>query len=147
MFLLHKNLWPDGATPLWTPPPCGGESEGRMARPRKPEAEKRDEVLGVRLTTAERAEAGQRADLYGLSAAEFMRRRTFGHRMPRQAAEQRRVALIATALLRVGVLLNQIARTMNAGQGAPPELADLIARINALLDELYDGELAGDPEG
>jgi len=118
-----------------------------MARPRKPEAEKRDEVLGVRLTTAERAEAGQRAGVYGLSAAEFMRRRAFGHRMPRQAAEQRRVALIATALLRVGVLLNQIARAMNAGQGAPPELTDLIARINALLDRIYDGELADDPEG
>lgn len=33
------------------------------------------------------------------------------------------------------------------GQGAPPELTDLIARINALLDELYGGELADDPEG
>jgi Bacterial mobilisation protein (MobC) len=44
---------------------------------------------------------------------------------------------VAAALLRLGVNLNQIARHMNAGRGAPPDLSALIARINALLDGIY----------
>jgi Bacterial mobilisation protein (MobC) len=44
---------------------------------------------------------------------------------------------LAVALLRLGVNLNQIAHRMNAGRGAPPELAALIVRIDALLDQIY----------
>jgi len=33
--------------------------------------------------------------------------------------------------------LNQIAHHMNAGRGAPPDLSALIARIEAILDDIY----------
>ena len=52
-------------------------------------------------------------------------------------AVQRHVAALAVALLRLGVNLNQIARHMNAGKGAPPDLSALIARIEAILDDIY----------
>ena len=67
-----------------------------------------------------------------------MRRRSLGYRLPAalgRAAPS--VAALAVALLRLGVNLNQIARHMNAGRGAPPDLSALIARIDALLDQIY----------
>jgi hypothetical protein len=39
--------------------------------------------------------------------------------------------------LRIGVNLNQIARHMNAGREAPPDLSALIARVDGLLDQIY----------
>jgi hypothetical protein len=33
--------------------------------------------------------------------------------------------------------LNQIAHHMNAGRGAPPDLSALLARIEAILDDIY----------
>jgi hypothetical protein len=44
---------------------------------------------------------------------------------------------LAVALLRIGVNLNQIAYRMNKGMGAPPQLLALIARIEAILDQIY----------
>lgn len=110
-----------------------------MARPRKPPVERRSDTLGVRLTPAERAELDATAALHGLCAAEFMRRRSLGYRLPAPFAEQRQQALMATALLRIGVNLNQLTRHVNAGGIPPPELLpQLLSRINALLDGVYD---------
>jgi hypothetical protein len=109
-----------------------------MARPKKAPEERRDDQLGLRLTTAERVEIEQHAAALGISPAEFARRRSLGYRLPAASvAEQRHTARLAVALLRIGVNLNQIAHHMNAGRGAPPDLSALIARIEAILDDIY----------
>jgi uncharacterized protein (DUF1778 family) len=108
-----------------------------MARPKKAPEEKREDRLNPRLTTAERVEIEQHAAILGISPSEFMRNRSLSYRLPAVLAVQRHVAAVAVALLRIGVNLNQIARHMNAGRGAPPELLALIDRINALLDQIY----------
>lgn len=55
--------------------------------------------------------------------------------------QQRGIAALAIALLRIGVNLNQIAYQLNAGRAGPSDisaaLSVLIARINAILDEIY----------
>jgi hypothetical protein len=110
-----------------------------MARPKKAPQDKRDESLNPRLTATERARIEAAARLYGLSASDFMRRRALGHRLPASLAEKHREAATATALIRLGVNLNQIAKHVNAGRSAPMGgLADLINRINAELDKIYD---------
>ena len=108
-----------------------------MARPRKAPEEKREDRLYPRLTTAERVEIERNAAILGVSPSEFMRRRSLSYRLPASLALQRHVAALAVALLRLGVNLNQIARHINAGRGAPPDLSALIARIDALLDDIY----------
>ena len=108
-----------------------------MGRPRKAPEEKREDRLNPRLTTAERAEIEGNAVIFGISPSEFMRCRSVGYCLPAALAVQRQVAARAVALLRIGVNLNQIAHHMNAGRGAPPDLSALIARIDALLDEIY----------
>jgi len=89
------------------------------------------------MTTAEKAEVQQHAAILGISPSEFMRRCSLNYRLPAALAVQRHVAALAVALLRLGVNLNQIAHHMNAGRGAPPDLSALIARVDALLDDIY----------
>lgn len=110
-----------------------------MARPKKAPEERRGDQLGVRLTTAERAELEQHAAALGISPAEFARRRSLGYRLPAgSVAEQRHVARLAVALLRIGVNLNQLTHRANAGREPPPDyLRALADRINALLDGIY----------
>src|SRR5258708_29968265 len=66
-------VWPRGT--LWTPR-RGKARRACMARPKKAPEERRGDQLGVRLTTAERAEVEQHAAALGISAAEFARRRS-----------------------------------------------------------------------
>jgi len=115
-----------------------------MVRPLKSPAERRDTQLNLRLTAAERAELELYASAFGITAAEFVRSRTLGYRLPATRARERELARVGTALIRLGVNLNQIAMHMNAGRGAPDYLAHLIARIEAELDKLYD---TGDHDG
>ena len=115
-----------------------------MARPRKAPDDRRTDTLGVRLTAAERADLDQTAAGYGLTAAEFMRRRALGYRLPATQAAVRSQAVLATALMRIGVNLNQLARHANAGRPPSPSvIQELAARINAALDRLYDPEPDG----
>ena len=108
-----------------------------MGRPKKAPEERRGNGPNPRMTTAEKAEVEQHAAILGISPSEFMRRRSLNYRLPAALAVQRHVAALAVALLRIGVNLNQIAHHMNAGRGAPPDLSALIARIDALLDQIY----------
>jgi Bacterial mobilisation protein (MobC) len=108
-----------------------------MARPTKAPEEKRDDRLYPRLTTAERAVIENHAAILGLTPSDFMRRRSLGYRLPGTLAARRNLAAVAVALLRIGVNLNQVARHTNAGRDAPPDLCMLIARIDALLDDIY----------
>lgn len=109
----------------------------RMARPRKTDLEKRTERIGIRLTQAERAALELSASSLGLCAADFVRSRALGYRIG-QRADREAMARIATALIRLGNNLNQIARHMNTGRDAPAYLPELISRIDRELDRLYD---------
>lgn len=104
-----------------------------MGRPRKSPEHKRDLQTTFMLTMTERAELEARASAVGLSLSEFVRRRTLGVPLPPQSADRQTRDKLATSLLRIGVNLNQIAKHMNAGRHAPPELQSLIATINTHL--------------
>jgi hypothetical protein len=109
-----------------------------MGRPKKSPEDLRDDPLHVMMTQRERAELEHRASLYGMTVSEFVRSRTLGWRMPPLAPERRDRAALTTALLRLGVNLNQIAHHMNAGRSAPPILPALIGDIRAHIDRLHD---------
>jgi len=108
-----------------------------MGRPTKAPEERRGNGPNPRFTTAEKVEIADHAAILGVSPSDFIRRRTLGYRLPVALALQRHVAACAVALLRIGINLNQIAYRMNKGGRAPPELLALIARIDALLDDIY----------
>ena len=55
-----------------------------MARPRKPEAERRSRTIGVRVTTAEAAEIAERAGAARMTKGGYMRRRALGQRSARR---------------------------------------------------------------
>jgi hypothetical protein len=109
-----------------------------MARPKLAFDQVRGRTLGVRLTDAERATLDQTAAAVGLTAAEFVRRRALGYRLPPVQASAQAQAKLATALMRLGVNLNQLAHHANAGRPvAEAAVIALAARINAELDRLY----------
>lgn len=111
-----------------------------MARPKKPAHERRDlPPVGVRLTEIEKAQAEQSANAHGLNLSEFFRRRALGYRLPATNINRQQIAEATTALLRLGVNLNQIAHHVNAGRDTPVyELSDLIERINKTMDAFND---------
>ena len=79
MFSLHENLWPgmppDPPNDIFRVPP---KEAANMARPRKPDAERRSRTIGVRVTTAEAAEIAERAGAARLTMGGYMRRRALG---------------------------------------------------------------------
>ena len=116
-----------------------------MARPLLAPENRRGHPTGVRLNIEEQARIDAAASSYGLTRADYLRRRGLNHRLPSTVALAHSEALLATALLRLGVNLNQIAHHMNAGRPAPhAELDLLIARINDCLDQIYDPGPDGD---
>ena len=145
-----------GAGPLLEHPRPDWRAKARqaaaacMARPKKAPEDRRDDMVGVRLTTAERAELERAAAAFGVSPAEFARRRALGYRLPANIAEQRQTASLGAAFNRLGVNMNQIAHQLNAG--ADPsrverELQALIVRVNAELDRIYGpGDNGGGPQ-
>jgi hypothetical protein len=110
-----------------------------MARPKKHPHELRDARAVVRLTDEEQAELEQRAAGAGFTVSEYFRQCAFHHKPPADLAERRERASLTAALLRLGVNLNQIARHMNAGRDAPPDLPALLSDIRNHVDRLaYD---------
>lgn len=118
-----------------------------MGRPRKSPEELRDVRTAVMLTEQERAELEQRASTFGVTLSEYMRRQTLGRPMPASVADRRNRATLATALLRLGVNLNQISRHMNAGRFAPPYLPELIEDIRGHVERLTRDEPDRDRRG
>ena len=60
-----------------------------MARPRKPDHERRTESMSFAVTDIERAEIENTAALCGLGLSEFFRRRAIGVRLPSASAINR----------------------------------------------------------
>ncbi len=92
------------------------------------------------MTAIEKVKLEERAQAVGLSVSEFVRRRSLGTPLPPVAADRVVKDKLATSLLRIGVNLNQIAKHMNAGRHAPPELPALVDTINAHLKILTADE-------
>lgn len=107
-----------------------------MGAPRKSPERKRDVRTAVMLTAIERAQLEERAAACGLSISEFMRRQSLGRAMPAAAIDNRARSALATALLRLGVNLNQITRRLNAGRSDSYELPSLIEDIRTHIARL-----------
>jgi len=108
-----------------------------MARPKKADHERRDDRVEIRLTTAEHVHLEELAGAMGLTIAEFVRRRAVGYRLPAVLKESPVNAAAATALIRLGVNLNQITRHLHGTGELSPDLSALLARIDGELDRLY----------
>ena len=116
-----------------------------MARPRKEKASVREVRLNLRFTPDERAALEAKASAALLSPSEFARQAALGARIEASGPAREPLAPHArtpdgvehvVALNRIGVNLNQIARTLNAGLGmVPVELQSCLLRVNELLDE------------
>lgn len=108
-----------------------------MARPTLPDHERRSRGMRFAVTDIEGVELEQVAASYGLRLSEFFRSRVLGHRLPVAAVNQQQQAEATTALLRLGVNLNQIAKVVNAGRDVPDaRLSDLLTRIHSTMDML-----------
>ncbi len=110
-----------------------------MARPRKPEAERRTRTIGVRVTTTEAAEIAQRAGAARMTKGGYMRRRALGQPV-REAAVHRLGTRERVELHRIGVNLNQIARALNSGVSAPDGTLEAVERVGELAADLLSGE-------
>jgi hypothetical protein len=83
-----------------------------MARPTKEPDEKRSKPVPTRFTVAERVHLGQQAKAAGLTLSEFVRRRALGFVV--QPPPARADAALVSELNRIGVNVNQLARSQNA---------------------------------
>ncbi len=110
-----------------------------MARPRKPEAERRSRTIGVRVTTAEAAEIAKRAGAARLTKGGYMRRRALGQPV-REAAVHRLGTRERVELHRIGGNLNQIARALNSGASAPAGTLEAVGRVGEIAAGLLTGE-------
>jgi hypothetical protein len=116
-----------------------------MARPRKDKPDARAHVVSVRLTPDERVQLEERAQAACLSLSDFFRHSALGARIQAAASPGGALAAKAStpdgiehvvALNRIGVNLNQIARSLNSGLSHEAgELVACLSRVNALLDD------------
>jgi len=102
-----------------------------MARPRKESGERRDEQLKLRLTLAEIERLREQAATSGLTVADYARRRILG--LPVSPAPRRADAALLSELNRIGVNINQIARSLNRGQSLALECDDVLAELRRVM--------------
>jgi len=106
-----------------------------MSRPRKAPGERRDVQLPpVRVTAAERAFIEAQAAAAGVDSSEYMRRRALGETVApaRSPADDRLILEIN----RVGVNLNQIARSLNSDRPERADLAVALAHLEGVLSKV-----------
>jgi len=109
-----------------------------MARPKKETEEKRSESLRTRFTVAEYLHVRQQAEAAGLTPAEFIRRRALG--LVVQPPPRRADAALISEINRIGVNVNQLARSVNAERtflGDWRDIADELRRVIALVARSY----------
>ena len=122
-----------GAPPL--NPPEGARDI--MGRPKLSPDKKRDERMIIRFTL-ERVQLEELANSAGLSVPDYVRCRTLNKRLPARAADRADRAKLATALLRIGVNLNQVSKYANMGKFAPALLDGVLLDIRKYLDKLME---------
>lgn len=126
------------------PPRRSLDTPARVGRPPKPEAERRGQTIGVRMSPADRAAIVARATRAGLTAAEYMRRRALRAPLPVVVPEVNRAAWVELGKLAGN--LNQLVRRLNLGQVAAVQPADLatVARVEVQVQALRRA-LVGQP--
>jgi hypothetical protein len=110
---------------------------------RKSDRRQRTDVIFARVTPEEKAAIVTRADRAGLASAAFLRAAALGEAGPRahrrRPVEHRALVQALAALNRVGNNLNQIARSLNAGQEIDqPELRDALQQYSTVVAAIYD---------
>lgn len=130
---------PASATPTTA---AGGASvrpgSAKPGRPSLAVAESRVDRVAFRLTTDELARVQAEAERAGVSVSEYCRAAALGQRVRVRSAPDLSAALVS--LNRVGVNLNQIARTLNAGQPVPADLDEVLAEVQAAVERLAEIE-------
>ena len=113
-----------------------------MARPRLDAGERRTRTIGVRVTAAELSAIAERAGAIRLTTATYMRRRSLGEPV-QQAQPARRLGTAEfRELVRIGVNLNQVARSLNTGAAVVPAgTREAVERVGELVEALVAGEL------
>jgi hypothetical protein len=109
----------------------------------KSDRRQRTDVIFARVTPEEKAAFVARAHRAGLASAAFLRAAALGEAGPRahrrRPVEHRALVQALAALNRVGNNLNQIARSLNAGQEIDqPELRDALQQYSAVVAAIYD---------
>lgn len=132
---------PASATPTTA---AGGDADRAAVRPgsAKPGrpslavAESRVERVAFRMTADELARVQAEAERAGVSVSEYCRAAALGQRVRVRSAPDLSAALVS--LNRVGVNLNQIARTLNVGQPVPVDLDEVLADVQAAVERLAE---------
>lgn len=113
-----------------------------MARPRKPNLERRSAQVNIRLTVNELAKLDQSAVEAGLRVGAYVREAALRGRVIAQIRKAQHPAdlRLLAALTRIGVNLNQLTRHAH-GQGGlsaniTGQLENLLTRIDALTDRI-----------
>lgn len=123
---------PAPATPTTRP------GSAKPGRPSLAVAESRVDRVAFRLTAEELARVQAEAARAGVSVSEYCRAAALGQRVRVRSAPDLSAALVS--LNRVGVNLNQIARTLNAGQPVPIDLVEVVAEVRAAVERLAELE-------
>lgn len=109
-----------------------------MARPTKSPTERRTEQVKIVLSPVELAQVKGKADQAGTTATAFVRAAALGKSV---TVTQTTAPDFMTRheMRRIGVNLNQIAHTLNAGLGyTPPELLQVCQKLDHLFDQWLD---------
>ena len=118
---------------LAPPPKPQLEGKNRIARPQLSPAEKRSEILQIRVSPIERAKIEAKADQANMVMSEYLRGVALKPKL--KIIQSQKLDFASTnELRRVGVLLNQIAKAMNAKQEAlPSSLVDATEKLDAIF--------------
>ena len=106
-----------------------------MARPNKHDHEQRSVKEQYRVTVAERAYIRAQAKAAGLRPSEYSRRRALGYEVPVKAAAAPNAALISE-LNRIGVNVNQLARSVHRGSAFQSFWEEIGEELVAVLTKL-----------
>lgn len=109
-----------------------------MARPEKQDGEKRSETARFRLTLAEREWLRAQARQANLSETEFMRRRVLGQPV-RAASEAAADPALVMALNRVGVNVNQLAKSVHVDSAFQQYWREVGDELRAVLAKAVEG--------
>lgn len=117
-----------------------------MARPKKEPHERRSAALPpVRVTDAEHAQLSLQAERAGLTLTAYLRQRVMGGTVT--AKRGLADAQLLSELNRIGVNLNQIARSLNRGQDHDPhQLGYILGHLVQVLEQV-DRKTGGSGSG
>jgi hypothetical protein len=111
----------------------------RMARPTKTENERRTEQVKIRLTLSEVEHLREQALITGMTVAHLVRRRALS--LPVQPTPSRVDAQLLSELNRIGVNVNQLARSANTNRdfgGDWQAIQEELVRLLAAVSQAYD---------